>query len=173
MAAQRIGAQNLRSQLPRAECRPTGLWKRGTHNSVQQMLHHASCSLWIALWDFMTSPGRQCSHHVHLITSLSWNTSGRELLSSATDWNFILWDVVSGEVGLFGSVSPPSSWRPSSTRGTRGRSSSVKWNTPPHLWRWRGRDWYTPLLDWQGTRDFNDWILWSSRETDNHWKWGV
>ena len=110
MAAQRIGAQNLLSQLPRAECPPTGLWKRGTHNSVQQMLHHASCSLWIALWDFMTSPGRrQCSpHHVHLITFLSWNTSGRELLSSATDWNFILWDVVSGEVGFFGSVSPPS-----------------------------------------------------------------
>ena len=40
---------------------------------------------------------RQCSHHVHPITSLSWNRSGKKLLSSATDWNVVLWDVVSGE----------------------------------------------------------------------------
>ena len=43
---------------------------------------------------------RQCSHHVHPITSLSWNRSGKKLLSSATDWNVVLWDVVSGEVEL-------------------------------------------------------------------------
>ena len=43
----------------------------------------------------------QCSHHVHPITFLSWKeTSGRKLLSSATDWNVILWDVVSGEAEL-------------------------------------------------------------------------
>ena len=55
----------------------------------------------IALWNFMTRGiSHQCSHHIHLITSLSWNTSGRKLLSSATNWNVILWDVVSGEAEL-------------------------------------------------------------------------
>ena len=55
----------------------------------------------IALWDFMTRGiSRQCSHHVHPITSLSWNRSGKKLLSSAIDWNVVLWDVVSGEVEL-------------------------------------------------------------------------
>ena len=55
----------------------------------------------IALWDFMTRGiSRQCSHHVHPITSLSWNRSGKKLLSSATDWNVVLWDVVSGEAEL-------------------------------------------------------------------------
>ena len=58
----------------------------------------------IALWDFMTREiSRQCSHHVHLITSLSWNRTGRKLvklLSSVTDWNVVLWDVVSREAEL-------------------------------------------------------------------------
>ena len=55
----------------------------------------------IALWDFMTRRiSRQCSHHVHLITSLSWNRTGRKLLSSVTDWNVVLCDVVSGEAEL-------------------------------------------------------------------------
>ena len=55
----------------------------------------------IALWDFMTRGiSRQCSHHIHPITSLSWNRTGRKLLSSVTDWNVILWDVVSGEAEL-------------------------------------------------------------------------
>ena len=55
----------------------------------------------IALWDFMTRGiSRQCSHHIHPITSLSWNRTGRKLLSSATDWNVVLWDVVSGEAEL-------------------------------------------------------------------------
>ena len=55
----------------------------------------------IALWDFMTRGiSRQCSHHIHLITSLSWNRTGRKLLSSVTDWNVVLWDVVSREAEL-------------------------------------------------------------------------
>ena len=55
----------------------------------------------IALWDFMTRGiSRQCSHHVHPITSLSWNRTGRKLLNSVTDWNVVLWDVVSGEAEL-------------------------------------------------------------------------
>ena len=55
----------------------------------------------IALWDFMTRGiSRQCSHHVHLITFLSWNRTGRKLLSSTTNWNAVLWDVVSREVEL-------------------------------------------------------------------------
>ena len=43
---------------------------------------------------------RQCSHHVHPITSLSWNRSGKKLLSSTTDRNVVLWDVVSREAEL-------------------------------------------------------------------------
>ena len=32
----------------------------------------------ITLWDFMTRGiSHQCSHHVHPITSLSWNRSGK------------------------------------------------------------------------------------------------
>lgn len=55
----------------------------------------------IAIWDFMTRGiARQCSCHIHPITSLSWSRSGRKLLSSATDWNVVLWDVVSGEPDL-------------------------------------------------------------------------
>ena len=55
----------------------------------------------IAIWDFMTRGiARQFSSHIHPITSLSWNRSGRKLLSAATDWNVILWDVASGEAEL-------------------------------------------------------------------------
>ena len=55
----------------------------------------------IAIWDFMTRGiARQLSSHIHPITSLSWNRSGRKLLSAATDWNVILWDVASGEAEL-------------------------------------------------------------------------
>ena len=55
----------------------------------------------IPLWDFMTRGiSRQCSHHIHPITSLSWNRSGKKLLSSATDWNVVLWYVINGEVEL-------------------------------------------------------------------------
>lgn len=55
----------------------------------------------IAIWDFMTRGiARQLSNHIHPITSLSWSRSGRKLLSAATDWNVILWDVYSGEAEL-------------------------------------------------------------------------
>lgn len=52
----------------------------------------------IAIWDFMTRGiARMCNVHIHPITSLSWNRSGRKILSSSTDWTVILWDVASGE----------------------------------------------------------------------------
>ena len=55
----------------------------------------------IAIWDFMTRGiSRQCSSHIHPVTSLSWSRSGRKLLSSSTDWNVIIWDVVQGEAEL-------------------------------------------------------------------------
>ena len=55
----------------------------------------------IAIWDFMTRGiARQLSSHIHPVTSLSWNRSGRKLLSAATDWNVILWDVYTGDAEL-------------------------------------------------------------------------
>ncbi len=55
----------------------------------------------IAVWDFMTRGiARQLSGHIHPITSLSWTRSGRKLLSAASDWNVILWDVYTGEPEL-------------------------------------------------------------------------
>ena len=35
-----------------------------------------------------------------LCVYFSWNRSGQKLLSSATDWNVILWDVATGEIDL-------------------------------------------------------------------------
>ena len=89
--------QNLRCELPRVldsgSEALTQLNRRGT------MLAVACNDGRIGLWDFMTRGiSRQCSHHVHPITSLSWNRTGRKLLSSATGWNAVLWDVISGEV---------------------------------------------------------------------------
>ena len=50
---------------------------------VQQARDNARCGLQrrrIALWDSMTGGiSHQCSHHIHLITSLSWNRTGRKL----------------------------------------------------------------------------------------------
>ena len=110
---------------------------------------------------------RQCSHHIHPITSLSWNRTGRKLLSSATDWNVVLWDVVSGEAelclrfllpvakvqfnprdkGMF-LVCPMRHAPTFVTLGVEGLTNS----------------------DQRGTGDFNDRILRLSRETDNHRK---
>ena len=56
----------------------------------------------IALWDFMT---RGISRHAvqsprpsHNFTQLE--QEWEKLLSSATDWNVVLWDVISGEAEL-------------------------------------------------------------------------
>ncbi|XP_065883835.1 retinoblastoma-binding protein 5 homolog [Dysidea avara] len=52
----------------------------------------------IAVWDFMTRGiAISYSSHTHPITSLSWSRSSRRLLSSSTDWNVCLWDVLSGD----------------------------------------------------------------------------
>ena len=130
----------------------------------------------IALWDFLTRCiFRQCSHHVHLITSLSWNTSGRKLLSSVTDWNVILWDVVSGEAKLCLSF-PSSVMKVQFNPRDKGMFVVCLMKQTPALVTLKGEDPVrAPLLadgelEISMTRDFNDWILWSSRETDNHRK---
>lgn len=74
------------------------------------MRYHARCCLkwWmdcsLGFHDTYVSwnPREQstCHYRQHSIISLSWNTSGRILLSSATDWNIILWGVVYGEAKL-------------------------------------------------------------------------
>ena len=52
----------------------------------------------IALWDFMTRLGMQSPRPSHNFTQLEQER--KKLLSSATNWNVVLWDVVSGEAEL-------------------------------------------------------------------------
>ena len=127
------------------------------------MLAVASCNDGrIALWDFMTRGiSHQCSHHIHPITSLSWNRTGRKLLSSVTDWN-----VVSGEAELclhFPSLVAKVQFNPRDKRmflvcpmrHAPTFMTGVEGPTNPDQW---------------GTGDFDDRILRPSRETDNHRK---
>jgi COMPASS component SWD1 len=52
----------------------------------------------IFIWDFLTRGiAKIITAHVHPVCSLSWNRSGFNLLSAATDNTVCVWDVVSGE----------------------------------------------------------------------------
>lgn len=53
----------------------------------------------IVVWDFLTRGiAKVINAHVHPVCSLSWNRSGRKLLSAATDNTVSVWDVLSGEI---------------------------------------------------------------------------
>ena len=134
----------------------------------------------IALWDFMTRGiSRQCSHHIHLITSLSWNRTGRKLLRSVTDWNVVLWDVVSGEAEFCLRFPSPVAKVQFNLRD-KGMFLVCPMRHTPTLVTLRGScrrcdvggggAGTCPLADQQETRDFDDRILQPSRETDNHRK---
>ena len=122
----------------------------------------------IALWDFMTRGiSRQCSHHIHLITSLSWNRTGRKLLSSVTDWNVVLWDVVSREVELclrFLSLVAKVQFN---LRDKGMFLVCLMRHAPTFVTL--GVEGLTNT-DQRGIGDFNDRILRPSQETDNHRK---
>lgn len=52
----------------------------------------------IVIWDFLTRcMAKIIIAHVHPVCSLSWSRSGRKLLSSSTDYNVCIWDVVTGD----------------------------------------------------------------------------
>lgn len=52
----------------------------------------------IEIFDFLTRMvAKSYLGHVHPVTSLSWSRDGYKLLSTSTDNNVCLWDVLSGE----------------------------------------------------------------------------
>ena len=122
----------------------------------------------IALWDFMTRGiSRQCSYHIHPITSLSWNRTGRKLLSSATDWNVVLWDVVSREAELCLRFPLPVAKVQFNPRD-KGMFLVCLMRHAPTFVMLGGEGPTNP--DQRGTGDFDDRILRPSWETDNHRK---
>ena len=51
------------------------------------------------IWDFeVRAVARILVGHIHPVTSVSWSRNGKLLLSSSTDWNLLLWDVLTGKV---------------------------------------------------------------------------
>ncbi|XP_038214576.1 retinoblastoma-binding protein 5 homolog [Zerene cesonia] len=52
----------------------------------------------IFIWDFLTRGiAKSISAHVYPVCSLSWSRNCKKLLSSSTDHNVCIWDVLSGE----------------------------------------------------------------------------
>jgi len=53
----------------------------------------------VIIWDFDTKGIAKVLHgHVHPVTSLSWTKDGKKLLSSSTDWNINLFEVLTGNI---------------------------------------------------------------------------
>jgi COMPASS component SWD1 len=60
------------------------------------------------IWDFETrSVAKILIGHVHPITNVSWSRDGRKLLTSSTDWNLRLWDVLSSRIDITVSFESP------------------------------------------------------------------
>lgn len=52
----------------------------------------------LVIWDFLTRGiAKVIVAHVHPISSVSWSRNGKKILTSSTDWNVGLWDVLSGD----------------------------------------------------------------------------
>jgi len=50
------------------------------------------------IWDFLTRGiAKVLVAHVHPISSVSWSRNGKKILTSSTDWNVGLWDVLTGD----------------------------------------------------------------------------
>eukprot|EP01097_Dermamoeba_algensis_P002717 TRINITY_DN2070_c0_g5_i1.p1 TRINITY_DN2070_c0_g5~~TRINITY_DN2070_c0_g5_i1.p1 ORF type:complete len:427 (-),score=64.60 TRINITY_DN2070_c0_g5_i1:13-1242(-) len=51
------------------------------------------------LWDFDTRGiAKVLTRHIHPVTAISWSKNGRKILTASTDWNIVLWDVISSSV---------------------------------------------------------------------------
>ncbi|XP_065643236.1 retinoblastoma-binding protein 5 homolog isoform X2 [Hydra vulgaris] len=52
----------------------------------------------LVIWDFLTRGiAKVLVAHVHPVSSVSWSRNGKKILTSSTDWNVGLWDVLSGD----------------------------------------------------------------------------
>jgi COMPASS component SWD1 len=53
------------------------------------------------IWDFETRGiAKVLIGHVHPITAVSWSRNGRKILTSSTDWNLRLWDVLTASFDI-------------------------------------------------------------------------
>lgn len=52
----------------------------------------------LVVWDFLTRGiAKVITAHIHPISSVSWSRNGRKILTSSTDWNVGLWDILTGD----------------------------------------------------------------------------
>jgi len=52
----------------------------------------------LVIWDFLTRGiAKVVTAHVHPVSSVSWSRNGKKILTSSTDWNVGLWDVLTGD----------------------------------------------------------------------------